>query len=457
MDIAEAVTTDYLEFDPSTRVSKLMGAFKEQGAEGMLINDDVDVAGVVTRKQLLRSRRDPDETAKNLMRNDIPRIDRRDDVREVARLMVESDLNLLPVYDGERFEGVVTAESLAKAVRPNLDALDVSDVYSRDLISVGPDATLGEVINTLRTHGISRVPVIDDETEPDEQPPGDTTTGESASPRDPSDASAGSTAREAEAMADTEARSPVREAVGIASYFDLLEFIVRETDQQEGGNVGGFDGHGGEGSQANYRSHGGHGERAGVESRLLDLPVRDVMSSPVRTTGPTTPLGEATEEMLENGFSSLVVDVPTQGPDGVVTLTDVLRSLTWEPDEEETRLQIFGMNLLTDLSREDVAGMIEEVDGKYEEMDVIEAYVVLQNHRERQRGMPLIRATIRLFTNKGRFAGTGEEYGAAPAIRAARDRLERTVLDDKSHTIEERRSPGEREEAEHLVSWWLES
>lgn len=452
MDIGEAVTTEYLEFDPSTRASKLMGAFKEQGVKGVLINDDVDVAGVVTRKQLLRSRRDPDEKAKNLMRDDIPRIDRRDDVREVARLMVESDLNLLPVYDGEQFEGVVTAESLARAVRPNLDALDVSDVYSQDMISVTPDTTLGEVINTLRTHGISRVPVIEDETAADERAPGDTTTGESASPRAATE-SGGPTVQE-EAAADTQGQGPVREAVGLASYFDLLEFIVRETDQQEGGNAGGF---GGEGSQANQQSHGGHGERAGVESRLLDLPVRDVMSSPVRTTGPTTPLGDATEEMLDNDFSSLVVTVPTQGPDGVVTLTDVLRSLTWEPDEEETRLQIFGMNLLTDLSREDVAGMIEEVDDKYEEMDVIEAYVVLQNHRERQRGMPLIRATIRLFTNKGRFAGTGEEYGAAPAIRAARDRLERTVLDDKSHTIEERQSPGEREAAEHLVGWWLES
>ncbi len=456
MDIGEAVTTEYIEFEPSTRASKLMGAFKERGAKGLLINDDVDVAGVVTRKQLLASRRDPDEKARNLMRDDVPHVDRRDDVREVARLMVESDLNLLPVYDGEQFDGVVTAWSIAEAVRPNLDALDVADVYSQDLISVAPDATLGEVINTLRTHGISRVPVVQDKTESDERSPGDTTTGESASARDATDESDGSGAQRA-AMADAEGQGPVREAVGIASYFDLLDFVVRNIDQQQGGDAGGFEGNAGGGSGDGSRSHGGWGDRAGVESRLLDLPVRDVMSSPVRSTEPTTPLGEATGTMLDDGISSLVVDVPTQGPDGILTLTDVLRSLTWEPEDEDTRLQIFGTNLLTDLSREDVAGMIDEVDGKYEEMDVIEAYVILQNHRERQRGMPLIRATIRLFTNRGRFAGTGEEYGAAPAIRAARDRLERTVLDDKSHAMEERDSPRTREEAEHLLGWWLET
>lgn len=454
MEIAEAVTSEYLEYDPSTRVSKLLGAFKNHGATALVIRDGHDVVGVVTRKQLLASRQDPNEKAKRLMRDDVPRPDRRDDVREVARLMVESDLNLLPVYDGDRFEGVVTRESLASAVRPNLDALNVADVYSQDLVSVAPETTLGEVINTLRTHGISRVPVIEDKTEPDERRPGDTTTGESSSPRDAASSSDASEQREA--MANARGRGPVREAVGIASYFDLLEFAVRELDREQGGDVSGFDAHGGEGSRGNFRTHTGWGERAGVESRLLDLPVRDVMSSPVVTTSPTTPLGEATGEMLDNDYSSLVVDVPTQGPDGVLTLTDVMRSLTWEPDDEDVRLQIFGMNLLTDLTREDVAEMVAEIDGKYEEMDVIEAYVILHEHREKLRGTPLIRATIRLFTNKGRFAGTGEEYGAAPAIRTARDKLERTVLDDKGHTIEARRQSNSREEAERLLGWWIE-
>jgi CBS domain-containing protein len=433
MDIGEAITTDYLEFDPSTRVSKLMGAFKEHGSKALLIGSGEDVAGVVTRKQLVSSHHNPSEKAKNLMRDDIPQIDVRDDIREVSRLVVESDLNLLPVYDGDAFEGIATAGSIVRAVQPNLDALDVSDVYTRDLVAVDPETTLGTVINRLRTHGISRVPVIEN-------------TGGS-----------GRTETTERTSGDTEIEEPTeRDAVGMASYYDIIDFIVRENQRMEGGNTGGFDGHQGSGSRGNYRTHTGYGDRAGDDARLLDLPVGNVMNSPVKVTGPTTPLGDAAGEMLDNDYTSLVVELPEEGPDGILTLTDVLRSLTWTPDEE-TRLQVFGMNLLTDLTREDVASMIEEVDSKYEEMDVIEAYVVLQNHRERQRGMPLIRATIRLFTNKGRFAGTGEEYGAAPAIRAARDRLERTVLDDKGHALEERNSPGTREEAEHLVGWWLES
>ncbi|WP_459190712.1 CBS domain-containing protein [Halosimplex sp. J119] len=410
MDIAEAVTTEYREFDPDTTVSKLLGAFQTHRDPGLLIGSGDGIEGVVTRDMLIRSQHDPDQKAKSVMRDDVPHIDRGDDIREVAGRMVESEFTILPVYDGDDFAGVVTNESVAAATEEFLDAVDVSDVYSRDLRSVGPETTLGEVIHQLRTNGISRVPVIDDD--------GD--------------------------------------AVGMISTFDLLEFTIRETKQEQGGNAQGW----GEGTASGdtSKSSGGFGERAGVEARLLDLPARDVMNSPVATTGPTTGLGEAVHEMLDDDYSSLVVEIPSEGIDGIVTLTDVLRSLTWTPDEDDgARLQVFGARYLTSMTREQVADIIEAVEGKYDEMDVIEAYVVLHKHKERQRGSPLIQATIRLFTDRGRFAGTGEEYGDAPAIRAARDNLERTVLDDKSRTMESRRGQRSAEDAERLLGWWLET
>ncbi|ELZ19924.1 CBS domain-containing protein [Halosimplex carlsbadense 2-9-1] len=408
MDISEAVTTDYREFDPETPVSKLLGAFQTHRDPAVVVTDDGGIVGVVTRKALVSSRHDPDEKARSVMREDVPSVDRRDDVREVARRMVESEFPLVPVYDGEVFEGVATDESVAAATEPFLDALDVSDVYTRDLRAVDPETTVGEVIHRLRVDGISRVPVVDD---------GD--------------------------------------AVGMVSYFDLLEFAVRETDRQQGGSVGGF-GRGGASSTDAERADQGYGERAGVGHRLLDIPARDVMNEPVATTGPTAGLDDAVGRMREDDYSSLVVEVPAEGVDGVVTLTDVLRSLTWTPDDG-TRLQVFGARYLTTTTREEVSDLIDGVARKFDEMHVIEAYVVLHKHKERQRGSPLIRATIRLFTDRGRFSGTGEEYGDAPAIRSARDHLERAVLDEKSRTMGERRGQRSPEDAERLLGWWLEA
>jgi len=59
---------------------------------------------------------------------DPPKVRRTEDVRETARLMVENELKLLPVFEGDRFVGVVTAGGLLGEVREDLDSLDVADV-----------------------------------------------------------------------------------------------------------------------------------------------------------------------------------------------------------------------------------------------------------------------------------------------------------------------------------------
>ncbi|MFD1588103.1 CBS domain-containing protein [Halorientalis brevis] len=417
MDITGIVTTEYETIDEAERVSKLLGAFAEQERRVLVVTSDGDFSGVVTHRQLLASRHAPDERVRNVMRDDPPRVSRTEDVRETARLMVESQLKLLPVFEGDQFDGVVTARGIAEAVRSNLDALEVADVYTQDLVTANPDTTLGEVLHRIREHGISRLPVINE-------------------------ASTGG--------------GVTREALGMVSIYDLLAFILRETTQEKGGDSGGFDFHGGEGSFPKFRTHGGYGERAGFEARLLDLPARNVMNVPVATVSFDASLGDATAEMLDKQYASLVVVDETDQPAGIVTLTDVLRSLTWT-ETESIRIQIFGIDLLTGVSRRDVAEMIEAVDEKYADMDVIEAYVILHQHKETLRGMPLIRTTIRLFTDRGRFSGTGEAYGAAPSIREARDHLERAVLDDKEHAQTRARSDRDREAQEKLLGWWLEA
>jgi len=62
---------------------------------------------------------------------------------------------------------------------------------------------------------------------------------------------------------------------------------------------------------------------------MLDLPVRDIMVSPVRTIRPDETLDVAVDEMFEIDASSLVV-TENGAPHGIVTKTDVLDSLTWE-------------------------------------------------------------------------------------------------------------------------------
>ena len=409
MDISDACTHEFESVTPETTLSKVRGAFDtNERARVVVVLDDGEFVGVVTRKQLLASKHSPDEKVRSVMGSP-PRVSRTEDVRETARLFVESGLNLLPVFEGEEFYGVVTAQDLLEHVQEYLDALSVADVATTQLLTVSPDTTLGEVINQIREFGISRLPVVDED----------------------------------------------NDAVGMVSVYDLVSFTVRDMDREQGGSLEGFDAHGGEGSRADYNATGGRGERSGFEARMLDLPASNLMTTPVRTIQPDVLLDDAVERMLADNISSLVVVDDGGAPAGIVTTTDILRSLTWT-DEPTMPVRVFGVDLLDVLTRDEIADRVEEIVGKYEDMSLIEAHVAFQKHQERNRGLPLIRATVRLFTDRGIHTGTGEEYGAEAAFDSACDLLERNVLDEKGRHDVERKPKDRRERNERLLEWWLE-
>ncbi|WP_435346672.1 CBS domain-containing protein [Haloarchaeobius sp. HRN-SO-5] len=397
MDIRDIVSEDFETFDADARVSELEGFFRETGAKAAVVTEDGDYQGIVTQRQLNASRLSPDAKARGLLWH-VGRVTVDDDARTVARLMVGGSTKVLPVFDDETLVGIVTADALLSEVQPFLRVLTVDDVASTDLVSVTPEATLAEALHRLREQGISHLPVV-------------------------------------------EGNRPV----GIVSLFDVIDFAARELQKTQGGSPSP------EAQPGGGTSRGGFGNRAGERDRLLDLPVADVMVDRVETTTPETQLDEAVGGMLDAGISSLVV-APDGEPTGIITKTDVLRALTWT-DESRLPVQFTNVDLLDDISREEVADMIADVTSKYRDLTVLEANVFLHEHEERLRGTPLLMARIRLFTDKGHFVGTGEGYGASHALHLARNVVERQILEGKEYA-QTKKHPTE-DELSRMYGWWL--
>jgi CBS domain-containing protein len=315
--------------------------------------------------------------------------------------MIGSDAKTLPVLDDDRVVGVVTADAVLEAVRPFLDAATVDDAYTAELISVSPDATIGKALNVLREAGIAHLPVVD-----------------------------------GTALA------------GMVSLYDVIEFTTRSGNRSQGGSSSGFGGRGGGG-----QSRGGFGAREGDTDRILDLPVRNLMSEAVATVERSAPLDVVVETMFDREISSLVVTVADTGePVGIVTKTDVIEALTWERDDRGA-VQVSGLDLLEGMTREDASALIERVTSKYGEMSVIKASIELQEHREQTRGVPLVLARIRLVTDRGYFTADGEGYGAPHALRLAANAVERQLL--KGKTYRQSKKPPDADERQQLYGWWL--
>jgi CBS domain-containing protein/ribosome-associated translation inhibitor RaiA len=404
MDIEDIVSQEYVTFSPETRVSKLAGTFDDPSVEGVVVYGD-EFEGVVTRRQLATSHHQPDEKLRSLVWH-VPRLDPTEDVRRVAQLMIDSDARLLPVFEGDSLVGVVTADDVLRAVQPFLDAATVREAYSADLVSLDPDATVGEALHTFRENRITHLPVVD----------------------------GGS-------------------AVGVLSLYDVTGLTVRSVGGSQGGDAGGTDSFGGDVSASTGRSRGGgYGAREGELDRLLDLPVRDVMAEPVRTIDPDATLETAVDEMFEIDGSSLVVTDDGR-PFGIVTKTDVLDSLTWEAGGNRG-VQLYGADLLDDVSYDEVVAMIDKFDDRDAGMTLLDAKIHLHEHKEKLRGTPLVLARLRLHTDRGQYIASGEGYGARHAINEARDVLERQIRDRKTHG--KSKKPPDEEFWEKRFGWLLE-
>jgi CBS domain-containing protein/ribosome-associated translation inhibitor RaiA len=366
MDIADIATRDYVAVDADERLSKVRSRFERENPKGFIVTEDSQYQGVINERQLVQSHVQDSAKVRSLVQP-APKVGRQDDLREVARVLVEGGTRTVPVFESGELWGVVTADDILEAVLPNLDALDISDIYTEQVVSVTEETHIGRAINLLREHDISRLPVLDE----------------------------------------------TDRVTGMVTTHDIASFAVRDMERQQ------------------------RGDRSGDRDRVLDIPVYDIMNSPVETTTTDASVERAVERMLGNDYSGLVVTPEDDRTvDGIVTKTDVLRALTYTEDEHMD-VQVTNVHLLDSLAREQIRERIEGVVEKYQKMQVHHAHVRLAEHKERIRGTPLIRCGIRLRTNRGQVAATGEGYGARNAFDVALDKLERRVLELKGVRADE--------------------
>jgi CBS domain-containing protein/ribosome-associated translation inhibitor RaiA len=367
MDIADIATREFVEVDANKRLGKVRSIFERENPKGIIVTEDGAYAGVITQKQLVQSHVE-DNAKAGAMTSSAPKVKLTDDVRKVARVLVEGGTKLAPVFEGDSLWGIITEDAILESVLENLDALTVEQIYTQDVVTVSEETNVGQVVNLLRKNGISRLPVLDED----------------------------------------------GQLSGMATRHDIVDVVVRDMNKAT------------------------RGDRSGEIERILDLPVYDVMSSPVETANLDESVRDAVARMLEHDYAGLVVTPADDDSQvaGIVTKTDVLRALTYT-EEEHMGVQITNIKLLDTISREDIRQSIEEVADKYGAMQVQHAHVRFHEHKEKLRGTPLIQCQIRLRTNKGQAAGSGEGYGAETAFNVALDKLERNVLELKGVQADE--------------------
>jgi CBS domain-containing protein len=85
---------------------------------------------------------------------------------QVAAVMEADDIGAVPVVEGEQLRGMVTdrdivVRAIAKGKDPN--GMPVREIFSGEVITVGPDDDLSNALQLMAEHQVRRLPVVDED------------------------------------------------------------------------------------------------------------------------------------------------------------------------------------------------------------------------------------------------------------------------------------------------------
>ncbi|MCL2288879.1 MAG: CBS domain-containing protein [Candidatus Bathyarchaeota archaeon] len=166
--IAQSVAKDIYSKGVNTvnendTLSRCLEFFKTETPQVLAVVDvKGNYVGVITRRWILRSKLDPVVTkVKNLMQS-APKVSPDYMLSRIAKLMIESGIRQLPVFENEVLLGFVTDDDVIRtAVSQEWGKSKVSSVMTRAPYTIDANRSVGAVMNLFREQGFSHVPVMD--------------------------------------------------------------------------------------------------------------------------------------------------------------------------------------------------------------------------------------------------------------------------------------------------------
>jgi CBS domain-containing protein len=106
------------------------------------------------------------KSIREAMTSDPCSIDADKSVAYAAKMMRDEDVGIAPIVEGDRLVGVLTDRDVAvRVVAEGLDPekVKVSEVASRDVVTLDPQQDLDEALRLMARHQVRRLPVVEED------------------------------------------------------------------------------------------------------------------------------------------------------------------------------------------------------------------------------------------------------------------------------------------------------
>ena len=162
--VKDVFSTKFMSINKDETLSACLSMFKEASTQVLVVlNSKRKYTGVIAHRWIVSSRYNPATTKVESLMRSAPTVSPEDSLSEVARLMITSGINQLPVFSAENMAGIVSDDAVIQgAVVGKWGSTKVEDVMTKKPYLIEEDESVGAVLSLFREYGISHVPVVRD-------------------------------------------------------------------------------------------------------------------------------------------------------------------------------------------------------------------------------------------------------------------------------------------------------
>lgn len=380
MKIRDCFREEIHAIESDERISEVLDRLKKSDPPAMLVTDsNGNYGGVLSRRWIIGSTLNPNAKVQKLVVQ-APKVQMADSLSEAARLMIESQVPLLPVFAGEKLKGTIAIQDvISEASEEVLSDNKIEAVMTDNPITIRPNDSVSRILDLFNTYGISHAPVTE-----------------------------------------------LGKLEGIVSVDDIIDVVYRIRTRQQ-------DGFGGR------RGRGGHGERKGSKSDLSELTASAIMSAPVIVARVDDSLREAEEKMGEHDVTSLVI-IKDGMVVGILTKRDLLQPIAQTAMEEKRISVQFSVKPGIRMSNDEMAAMRRTFDSfvrRYKDVVGIGGlFVYFRRYGAVSKGDQLIQCRMQFRTAHTQYYSCAEAWSVEEGYSLALERLERQIIAHKDTKLD---------------------
>ena len=162
--VGDILSKKFSAISENEPVSKCLDLFKKEMPPVLaVLNNRGKYVGVIARRWVIRSRLDPATTKVRTLMRPAPKVSPEFSLSKAAKLMIESGIRQLPLFEKNKLLGFVTDEDIIHgAVTQEWGSTAIEKIMTKAPQVIDANRSVGAVLSLFREHGVSHVPVIDE-------------------------------------------------------------------------------------------------------------------------------------------------------------------------------------------------------------------------------------------------------------------------------------------------------